>query len=219
MRRIIAIAIAAGAILALLVIAQLALPSIAENRLHDQLAKRGDVIEVKVSAFPAIQLLWHHADSVTVRMGTYRADAGQIGSQLGQARDAGTIDASAATVDSGLLTVHDATLHKRGNQLIGTARIDESDLVKAVPILTSVQPVASGNGELVLRGTATLFGVSATVDATVSARNGAIVVQPDVPLGGLATVTVFSNPHIYVNGVSARPASGGFTVSVQATLT
>jgi hypothetical protein len=219
MRRIRAIAIAAGVILLLLVLAQLFLPGIAENVLRDQLAKRGDVLEVKVSAFPAIKLLWHHADSVTVRMGTYTADPGQIGSQLGQAGDAGTIDASASTVVSGLLTVHDATLHKRGSQLFGAARVNESDLVKAVPILESVQPIASGDGELVLRGTASLFGVSATVDATVSARNGAIVVQPDVPLGGLATLTVFSNPNVYVQGVSARPAPGGFTVAVQARLT
>jgi LmeA-like phospholipid-binding len=216
MRRLTAIAVVAGAIVVLLVIAQLVLPGIAANRLKDRLKKSGDVIEVKVSAFPAIKLLWHHADSVRIRVGTYRSAPSGIGSLLAQAGDVGSIDASATQLTSGLLTVHDAMLRKRGDELTATARVDEADLVRAVPILESVQPVASGNGQLVLRGTASLFGVSATVDATVAASAGKLIVQPDVPFGGLATITVFSNPHVSVDGLSAVPAPGGFTVTAHA---
>jgi hypothetical protein len=219
MRRLTAIAIGLGVILLLLVIAQLVLPGIAANRLKDQLRSKGDVIEVKVSAFPAIELLWHHADSVQVRMGSYRSDPSGIGNLLDQAGDADSIDASAAEFTSGLLTVHDASMRKRGDQITATARIDDADLVRAVPIFQSVQPVASGDGTLTLRGTATLLGVSATVDATVSASDGKLIVQPDVPFGGLATITVFSNPHIYVEGVSATPTDGGFTVTAHARVT
>ena len=86
----------------------------------------------------------------------------------------------------------------------------EADLRAALPILTSVTPVASSDGRLTLRGTATLFGLSATVDATVSAQDGKLVVVPDVPFGGLATITVFSDPRIQVQGVSASPVPGGF---------
>ncbi|HEY2772368.1 MAG TPA: hypothetical protein VGI87_17460 [Solirubrobacteraceae bacterium] len=218
MRRLTAIAVVAGVIVVLLVIAQLVLPGIAANRLKDRLKKSGDVIEVKVSAFPAIKLLWHHADSVRIRVGTYRAAPSSVGSQLAQAGDAGSIDASATQFTSGLLTVHDATLRKRGNQLTATARVEDADLVRAVPILESVQPVASGNGQLVLRGTASLFGVSATVNATVAASGGKLVIAPDVPFGALATITVFSNPHVSVQGVSATPAPGGFTVTAHATV-
>jgi LmeA-like phospholipid-binding len=217
MRRISAIA-TAGVILLLLVLAQLFLPGIAQQRLHDQLARSGRVLEVKVSAFPAIKLLWHNADHVVIRMGTYRATPGQLGSQLGQAGDVGTLDASATEVDSGLLTVRDATLHKRGNQLTGSALVTEPDLRTALPILQSVEPVASSNGQLTLRGTATLLGVSATVDATVAAVDGQLIVQPNVPFGALATVTVFSIPDVYVESVAASPASTGFTVYVRARL-
>jgi hypothetical protein len=216
MRRLTAIAAVAGVIVLLLVIAQLVLPGIAADRLKDRLKKSGDVISVKVSAFPAIELLWHHADSVHIRVGTYRSAPNGIGSLLAQAGDVGSIDASATELTSGLLTVHDAALHKRGDQLTATARVDESDLVRAIPILQAVQPVASGNGQLVLRGTASLFGVSATVDATVAASDGKLIVQPDVPFGGLATITVFSNPHLAVEGVSATAAPGGFTVTAHA---
>ncbi len=216
MRRLAAIAIGLGVILLVLVIAQLVLPGIAANRLRDQLKRKGEVIEVKVSAFPAIELLWHHADSVRIRMGSYRSDPSGIGNLLGQAGDVDSIDASATEFTSGLLTVHEASMHKRGDQITATARIDEADLVRAVPILQSVQPVASGNGTLTLRGTATLLGVGATVDATVSASDGKLIVQPNLPFGGLATLTVFSNPHISVEGVSATPTDGSFTVTARA---
>ena len=44
------------------------------------------------------------------------------------------------------------------------------------------------------------------------------MVTPDVPFGGLATVTLFSDPRIRVTGVSATPAPGGFTVRGTAVL-
>jgi hypothetical protein len=217
MRRIAALA-TAGLVLVLLVVAQLVLPGIAAQQLRDRLARSGDVLSVQVHAFPAIELLWHQADRVVVRLGRYRSGTGPLGSTLSQTADAGSLDASATVLTAGLLTLHDATLRKRGDQLTGTARVTESDLRAAVPFLDSVQPVASGNGQLTLQGTATLLGVTATVNATVGARNGQVVVQPDVPLGALATVTVFSNPNVQVQGVSASAAPGGFAVAAQAKL-
>ena len=117
------------------------------------------------------------------------------------------------TVTAGLLTLHDATLRKRGSAIGGSARVQESDLQRAVPFLDSVQPVASSGGQLVLRGTASLLGVGVTADAIVTADGGQILVTPQVPFGGLATVAVFSSPHVTVDSVSAAPAAGGFTVS------
>jgi hypothetical protein len=78
--------------------------------------------------------------------------------------------------------------------------------------------VASSGGRLTLRGTATLLGLSATVDATVSAQDGKLVVVPDVPFGGLATITLFSDPRIQVQAVSATPTAGGFVVRGTAVL-
>lgn len=214
MRRIIALATAA-LVLVLLGVAQLVLPGIAAQRLRDRLARSGQVLHVEVDAFPAIELLWHQADRVVVRVGQYRSAPSHLGSLLTQAGDVGTLDASAAELDTGLLTLRDATLHKRGNQLTGTARVTEADLRSAVPFLDGVQPVASGGGALTLRGTATLLGVTASVDATVAAVGGRLVVQPDVPFGGLATITLFANPAVDVQAVSASgaSASGGFAVA------
>ena len=218
MRRLAALAVAAVVVI-VLVLSQLLLPGIAAQRLHDRLARSGRVLEVTVSAFPAIKLLWHHADSVVVRMASYRAASpSELSRTLEQAANVGSLRASAQVVRDGLLTLRDASLVKRDNRLTGSAVVAESDLRAAVPFLTSLTPVASPDGRLVLRGSATLLGISATVDATVSAQDGKVVVVPDVPLGGLATVTVFSDPHIKVLGVSATPAPGGFRVRGTAVL-
>jgi hypothetical protein len=215
MRRLIALA-AAGVVLLALVVAQLVLPGIATDRLRDQLARSGTVQSVKVSAFPAIELLWGHAGSVVIRMGRYQAGASQIGGKLGGAANVGTLDASVGELDSGVLTLRDATLRKRGDELIGSATVMEADLRAAVPFLDNVQPVASSGSRLILRGTASLLGFSATVDAVVAAQNGALVVAPAVPFGGIATITLLNDPHVRVQSVSAATVPGGFKLVAQA---
>jgi hypothetical protein len=214
-RRLIALG-AAGVVLLVLVVAQLVLPGIATDRLRDQLARSGTVLSVKVSAFPAIELLWGHADSVVIRMARYQAGASQIGGKLGGAANVGTLDASVGELDSGLLTLRDARLRKRGSELVGTAKVMEADLRAAVPFLDNVQPVASSEGHLILRGTASLLGFRATVDAVVAAQGGALVVAPNVPFGGLATITLFNNPQVRVQSVAASAVPGGFSIEAQA---
>jgi hypothetical protein len=210
----------AAAVLLVLGLAQLILPGIAADVLRDRLSKNGKVLEVSVSAFPAIELLWHNADKVVVRMATYRSTTPHLSSLLNQAGEVGTLDASATLFTTGLLTLHNATLHKRGNVLTASATVTQSDLRAAIPFLDSVTPVASGNGQLTLRGTATipLLGIPASVDATVATSNGRLVVAPDVPFGGLATITLFNNPHVRVQGVAATVTPGGFTVTAVARL-
>jgi hypothetical protein len=171
------------------------------------------VLEVEVDAFPAIELLWHQADRVVIKLARYRSGPGPLGNMLSEAGNVGSLDASAAELDTGLLTLRDASLRKRGNALTGSASVTESDLRAAVPFLDSVHPVASADGRLTLRGTATLFGASATADATVAASDGGLVIAPNIPLGGLTTVTVFNDPHVQVQGLSARSAADGFSVT------
>jgi hypothetical protein len=219
MRRMIALG-TAGVVLLLLVVAQLALPGIAARQLRDRLGHNGRVLSVEVDAFPAVQLLWHQADKVVVRMADYRGSATDLGNRLAQANDVNTLDASVGEVDAGLLTLRNATLKKRGNTLTGSATVTVADLRRSLPgVLQDVQPVSSASGQLTLRGTASLFGISATADATVRPDNGKLVIQPDVPILSLATITVFANPHVYVKGVSATAAgAAAFNVSGTAAL-
>jgi hypothetical protein len=200
-------------IVVVLGIAQLVLPGIAAQGLRDRLARSGTVEHVEVDAFPAIELLWHHADRVVIRMRDYRSTPATLSSTLGEVGSTGTLDASVTQLATGLLTVRNAQLTKRGNRVAATATITQADLRAAFPILDAVRPVASTGGQLTLQGIATVLGVTAAVDVTVRPQNGAVVASPDVPFGGLATLTVFSNPAIVVEGVSATPAPGGFALS------
>lgn len=203
-------------VLLVLVVAQLLLPGIATQRLRDRLSRSGQVLHVEVDAFPAIELLWDHADHVVVRMDSYTSSPGHLGSLLGEAEGVGTLDASVRQLQAGPLVLHDASLSKRGNRLTGTATVSEADLRAALPILSSVRLVAASNGQVTLQGTASAFGASITLQVVVSAQDGDLVAAPNLPFGGLATVTLFSNPAVAVQGVSAQPAAGGFTVTADA---
>ena len=207
-------------VLAILVfgVGQLVLPGIAAQRVRDQLRGDGQVRSVSIAAVPAIELLFHRADRVTIHLGDYTAPTGRLGGSLHQTADVGALTATAAVAHVGLLTVRGATLTKRGDRLTGTGTIAESDLRAAVPVLRSVTPVASTGGRLTLRGTANLLGLSASVEADVVARDGRLIVAPAGPLGGLATITVFSDPRVAVQGVSAAPVPGGFAVRGTATV-
>jgi len=111
---------------------------------------------VRVDAFPAIELLWHHADRVVVRMASFSSDPG-TSPACWPGGDVGTLDARVGELNAGLLTFHDATLSKRGDQLIGRATVTAADLRAALPILQSLTPVATDAGGLTLQGTATCW--------------------------------------------------------------
>jgi hypothetical protein len=215
MRRLRALAIGVAVIVLLLVVAQIVLPGIAAQDLRDRLSHNGKVLSVSVSAFPAIELLWHQADKVVVRMARYRSTTGNLHSLLGETADTGSLDASVHELDTGLITLHDAQLRKRGDELLGSATVTPADLRSALGgAIQNLQPVASGDGRLTFQGT--VFGV--TADATLRAQDGALVVSPDVPLLNLITVNVFRDPHVYIEGVGARDAPGGFAMQGRARL-
>ena len=146
-----------------------------------------------------------------IRLGRYQTAVGALGSSLRQAGEAGSVDATATEVDAGLLTLHDARLHKRGDRLTASATVRKPTCSRAADP-RSVSAVGSAGGQLTLRGTASLFGVTATIQAIVHADGGALLVTPHLPFGGLATISVFSNPHVAVESVAGSPVTGGFSV-------
>jgi hypothetical protein len=218
MRRVSILAVA-GVIIVLLVIGQLVLPGIAADRLRDQLSRSGQGLTVEVSAFPALKLLWHQADKVVVHAARFRASStSDLAHKLAQTSDAGSVDATADEFDTGVVKVRSAKLRKRGDQLTGTALVTEADIRSALPSGLDVRPVASGGGQLVLQGSANVLGVNISLNATLRAQDGRLVVVPDVPFGGIATLTVFADPHIEVQGVEASSAPGGFLITARAKL-
>jgi hypothetical protein len=205
-------------VIVVLGVTQLLLPGIAARRIRSQLGRYGQVQSVSVSAFPAVELLWHHADSVTIRLSSFDSDTAALAGRLDQLTDVGTLHADVTRVTVGLLTVRDAHLIKHGSSLVATARVTDADLRGVLPVLRTVTPVASSGGQLILRGTADVLGAAVSVDFSVRVVGGAIVVAPDVPFGGAVTVTAFSDPAVRVTSVSAAAVSGGFTVQATGTL-
>ena len=98
---------------------------------------------------------------------------------------------------------------KHGDEMVGAAQLDLADLQAALPIVRSLTPVRESGGQLVLRGTASVLGVNAAVDVVVAARDGKLVVAPTGLLGAFATVTLFDDPQIRVQSVSATTVPGG----------
>lgn len=209
-----------GVVLLLLVVAQLVLPSVAADRLRRQLSAYGHVTEVHVSAFPAIKLLFDHADSVTVRMSELHGDVRASGNLLLRANETGRLSMHIDTATIGPLEGHDVSVVAHDGEVHARASVSDSELQAALPPGLEVAPVASGGGQLLLRGSASLFGIGLSADALLSAQDGSLVIQPSgIPLGGLVRVTVFADPRIAVEGVGASGYSGGYTFTVDARLT
>jgi hypothetical protein len=204
----------AGALVVLLVLAQLLLPALAAKRVSDRIARYGTVKKVSVSAWPAIKLLWGKADSVSVSAGTLTATPAQIGSLLWEAHpvDNMTVVADAARllvagIPNGL-TVSDVHMQKHGSAIHASATLTQQQLNQALPNSFHVEPVASGDGQVEVKASGGLFGLQASIGALVKPLEGHLVAEPKgIPLAGLATVTLFSDPHLAVESVGVRVLS------------
>lgn len=226
------IAVVGATIIALLVVlvllAQLLLPGVAATRVRTRVERYGPVHSVHVSAFPAVKLLWGHADSVSVSAGTLTVTPAQIASLLWEARTVGTLTVLAqgavlhvSQLPDGL-EVSDVRMQKRGSSVIATATMTQAQLQHALPSGFSVQPTASGEGAIEARASGGLFGLQASINVLVRASEGNLIAEPrGLPFGGIATVTLFSDPHLKVQSVGlhvVRQQPLTYGVSLRASL-
>jgi hypothetical protein len=206
------VALGVGAPLALaVVLAQAFLPLLAAKRVSDRVARYGTVKSASVSAFPAVELLWGKAGSVRVSAGTLTVTPAQIASLLWEAHNVSdmTVIADAANLRVvGLpngLTVSGVRMEKHGSEIRASATMTQRQLDEALPSGFHVEPTASGGGEVQARASGGLFGVQASIEALVRPFEGRLVAEPrGVPFAGIATVTLFSDPHLKVESVGVR---------------
>ena len=212
-----AILLAAAALVLLLAVAQLVLPRIAAARIRSRIARYGIVQSVQVSAWPAIKLLWGSVDSVRVRAGDLSLAASSAESLLWEARHSATISFSARSVRIGRLHVTDVQLSKHGAQLDAHALASAAAVHEALPGGVAVKLLRSEAGEVEARVDGSLFGLGAAIDVIASSHAGALVVRPAAGLFGALQLTLFSDPHVYVEGVGASergdPPSYGLSIS------
>lgn len=205
-------------LLALAAAAQLVLPEMAARGLRDDLRASGQVVRVDVDAFPAVKVLFGRADRVEVEMGEVRAGQGELADLLARTTGTDELRARASSLRVGPFVARDARLDKEGERLRGRVSVTVAELTAALPVEVGLRPVESGDGSLLLEATAGVLGQEVTVRARLAAREGALVIAPEGLLGGLATLTVFSDPRVQVRRVGAEPAPGGFTVTAEATV-
>lgn len=202
-------------VVGLVVLAQVVLPSVAAKRVEDRVGKYGTVRSAHVSALPAVELLWGKADEVTVDSGTLTVTPAQIGALLWEARGARDMTVIARTVNLRVpvllptgLPLSGVRMEKHGSSIHATATLTQTQLDGALPSGVHVQPVAAGEGEVQVRASGGLFGVQATIEAVVRPLEGKLVAEPKgFPLAGIATVTLFSDPHLKVESIGVRVLS------------
>lgn len=209
----------AGVVLAVLVLAQVLLPKVAASEISSRVARYGSVESVEVSAWPAVKLLWGQADTVRVKARSLALEPAQAAKLLWESRDVAREDLSAEKVRVGSLQLSDATLHKRGGQLSALASADQAAVKAALPEGFDVRLLRSQGGQVEVQASGGLFGVGAAVDAVALASKGRLVAHPLGLLIEGFQLTVFSDRHVYVEGVSASaPASGGYRLGMSASL-
>ncbi len=197
-------------------ITQLVLPGAAANRISGQFRQGNNSVYVKVSAFPALKLLVHQADNVTLRMNSYHTSSDNLTSGLNELNDTHKLNASVSILKYGLITLHKVTVAKIGSKLTGYAQVYDSDINKAASgLIGDVRPVNAGNGQIMLQGT---IGGFTRVNLSIEARGGSILLVPDLPFGSLATITLFANPNISIKTLSLQRLSNGFALNLTAQL-
>lgn len=214
----------AGAIVLMLVLAQLFLPSIAASRVRSRVERYGTVKSVTVQAWPAVELLWGKAESVNVKAGSLHLSTGQMAKLLGEARRVKSMRVSAESMKEGSLQLYDASLQKQGDALLGSAWASRADVKTALGEGFEVQLQPSSAERVRMSVEGGLFGVKASVRAVAEAQKGDVVVHPlGFLLEGLK-LTLFAEPEVYVEGVGASATAGpsgkgaGYRLSFRASL-
>jgi hypothetical protein len=213
--------LAAGVLVVLLVGAQLALPRIAERKLTSNLERHGRNVNVDVAAFPAIKLLWHKADRVTVTVGDYRPGPPRSGSSLADdlasTKDTSKLDVRVGVLNDRLLQMHDITLQKHGDVLVGSVRLQRSDVDAALPPQLHLTGRAGAGSGISVAGRTSVFGrrIAARARILVDSR-GRIVLKPDgFALASLVTIPLFADDRVAVDGIDARSTADGFAVTAR----
>ncbi|HEY7934221.1 MAG TPA: hypothetical protein VID48_10400 [Solirubrobacteraceae bacterium] len=214
------------AIVVFLIAAQVILPLIAVQRARDRIDRYGTINSLSVSAVPALKLLWGKMDSLHVKASRMHVPATQIGQLLWSARGSTDMELSSKQMrlldenfTGGGLHLEDVEFHKQGAQLSGQATVSPADLRAALPAGFEIQPLSSSNGQVEVQASGAVLGLQASGSGLISAQEGRLVVQPSgIPFGALVKVTLFQDPHLFINGIAASSHNGGYKFTITASL-
>jgi hypothetical protein len=203
-------------VLVLLVITQFALPPLASKVVRDSLEPPDRGVSVSVSSFPAITLIFGHADSATVRMTEARPGGrGGLEKLLSRASHVNRLTANVETMYLGPLELRHAYLRKNGSSLTARATVTQKAIDNILPVTLHLNAADVSTGGLHLSLSTSVLGHPVSLGARLVARAGALEIAPELPLVGFVNVSVFNDPSVAVTAVSVEPsATGAYTFTV-----
>ena len=205
-RRIRVLLAVSAAVVVVLALAQLFGPSIAASTVSERVGRYGHVQSVRVSAWPAIRLLWGSADSVRLSASSLALTPARSAALLAEADGTASVDATVAALREGPLRLTDVRLRKRGPSMVGEGLIRTGAIAAALPPGVHIELVASAGGQVHVRVGGGPFG-NGSIAAVARSEHGTLLAE--VLGGGLAgaRMTLFQDPRIDVVGVAAALAS------------
>jgi hypothetical protein len=210
-----AIAGVAALLVAVLVGGQLAGPMIAERRVAGDLERLGPRPDVDVDAFPWPKLLAGRADRVEVRFTRARfAGAREVADLVADTADAEEVEATFDELQVATLGLREARYTKDGEAVRGEGLVSAEALRAAVPPPLDVTPVGVDERGLLFEGGVQVLGRRIEGTARAEALDGRLVVVPQIPFGGLATLTVFADRRVAVTGVGGEQAGPDYLLRV-----
>lgn len=209
-RRTRIVIISCAVVLVLLVIAQFALPPIASKLVRESLEPPDRGVSVSVSSFPAVTLLFGHADSATVHIAEARpGGTGGLEKLLSRASHVNRLTANAETMYLGPLELTHASLKKNGPELIARATVTQKAIEHVLPVTLHLNAADISTGGLRLSLSTSVLGHQLSLSARLVAQAGALEIAPELPLIGFVNISVFNDPNVPVTAVSVQPQSNG----------
>jgi hypothetical protein len=196
-------------VVVVLVASQLILPSLASRLIRESLEPQDRGVSVSVSSFPALGLLFGHADSATVHIVEARSGGtGSLEQLLARVGHVGNLNATAQTMHLGPLELSDVSLSKHGSDLTARATVTRSAIEHVLPFGLRIDATnASGGLRLILA--TTVLGQRVMAGALLTTRNGALEVAPELPVLDLINVPVFNDPRLRLTSIVVHASRSG----------
>ena len=203
------ILIGLGVLLLLVVVAQFALPPIAEKVVRESLEPPDRGVSVSLSSFPAVALLFGHADSATLHIEEARPSGrGGLEKLLARASHVDNLTSTVGKMYIGPLELTHVTFTKREAAVAAEAEVTRHAIDQILPggVHVSATDVSEG---LRLTLSTSVLGHTVSFPAKLAATNGALEVAPDLPVFDAVRISVFDDPGVVVTSVAVRTGSSG----------
>ncbi len=193
-----------------MVLAQFVLPPIAAKIVRDSLQPPDRGVTVSLSSFPAVTLLFGHADSATVHIAEARpGGSGGLEKLLTRASHVGRLSASVTTMYLGPLELKRVSFTKRGGAVAAQAEVTRRAIEQILPSGVRLTAGDANSGGLRLALSTSVLGHTLSLPARLVAQRGALEVAPDLPVLDAVRVSVFDDPEVAVTSVAVHAGASG----------